>query len=211
MRNDPKVRSEIAKTFIRDEKGHFVKKPKVEQSPVSQQPLNPISQFLHDETQVHHTNSDALLDVHVGNPLKRIADLLEQIKKQKAFSFDIKGSLGLAGIMLTLGVFGIFGGTKALCSKGEQSKIGMLRILPFTEVIEQTWVQKLPLIGSYFPSKEVNRVLLIDNNKTTTHILPKRGISLTQFNNQEVVITGEYNSCSADLSLADQSHITTSY
>jgi len=36
-------------------------------------------------------------------------ELLQDIKKQKAFSFTLKGSLGIAGVALALGMFGIFG------------------------------------------------------------------------------------------------------
>lgn len=63
-------------------------------------------------------DDDTLINVHVGNPLEKIVKLLEQLKKQKAFSFTIKGTLGLAGIALFITAFGIFGGTKAFCSRG---------------------------------------------------------------------------------------------
>ncbi|MDO8658298.1 MAG: hypothetical protein Q7K55_06155 [Candidatus Levybacteria bacterium] len=74
-------------------------------------------------------DKDTLIDVHVNNPLKRIVELLQDIKKQKVFSFSVKGSLGIAGIALVLTGIGIFGGTEAFCSKGAQSHIGTIKAL----------------------------------------------------------------------------------
>jgi len=94
---------EVAKSEARDDKGHFihVEKPSPEQPqnpqpPQEPQHQNPVSKFLSDHTR-YDKSQDDLLDVHVANPLRRIAQLLEDIKRQKAFSFTLKGSLGLAG------------------------------------------------------------------------------------------------------------------
>src|SRR3989338_7295204 len=52
---------------------------------------NPISNFLRNNTSVSKTKDDStLLEIHIGNPLRKITQLLEEIKKQKAFSFTLK-------------------------------------------------------------------------------------------------------------------------
>src|SRR3989338_3621357 len=95
---------------------------------------NPISNFLRNNTSVSKTKDDStLLEIHIVNPLRKITQLLEEIKKQKVFSFTLKGSLGIMGVALALSVFGIFGGSKMLCDKGVQTKLGTLKILAVPE------------------------------------------------------------------------------
>src|SRR5215204_929059 len=73
---------------------------------------------------VHYNkNDDDVLDVHIGNPLHKIVKLLEDIKKQKAFSFTLKGSLGIAGVVMAFSFLGVLGAGNVLCSKGVQSEI----------------------------------------------------------------------------------------
>src|SRR3989344_7304729 len=93
---------------------------------------DPIEKFISEN--IHYSkNKDNLLDVHIGNPLRRIAELLEEIKRQKAFSFTLKGSLGIAGVALALGVFGVLGSGRILCDKGIQTQIGTIKILSVQE------------------------------------------------------------------------------
>ncbi len=103
------LKSIVAENKERDKEGHFVKGEKQEETT----PKNFATQLLES---INGTNkkvkesSDDLIDVHVGNPLRRVIELLQDIKKQKAFSFTLKGSLGIAGVALALGLFGVFCG-----------------------------------------------------------------------------------------------------
>src|SRR5436190_1901612 len=107
------AKSVAAKKRVRDENGHFFSPEPVVPPPpppiVTPKSSNPLSTFFSTNTH-YDKNKDDLLDVHVGNPLSRITKLLEDIKKQKAFNFTLKGSLGVMGVVLVLSVFGIFGG-----------------------------------------------------------------------------------------------------
>lgn len=89
--------SQLAEERPRNEHGHFITLPDTQPT----HDKNILSRFLHNNSNVSKIADDnTLIDVHIGNPLRRISQLLENIKKQKAFSFNIKGSLGLAGILL---------------------------------------------------------------------------------------------------------------
>src|SRR3989304_9340450 len=116
---------------------------------------------------VHYSkNKDDLLDVHIGNPLRRITELLEEIKRQKAFSFTLKGSLGIAGVALALGVFGVFGGGKILCEKGVQSYIGTVKTLNVMEQ-ESSGIPVLSQFLDYFAPKQThNKVVLVKNDES---------------------------------------------
>lgn len=200
------LKSEIAKEKIRDSEGHFIHTERSE-VPSAVEGQNPISQFLSQHSHYDKTQDD-LLDVHVGNPLQKIVTLLQDIKKQKAFSFTLKGSLGITGVALALGVFGVFGTGQILCDKGVQSEIGTIKILSVKE--EQA---PLPVIGSFIslipPISPIsqnlhNRIVLIKNNETVIFLFPTSPIiqkSLTSYNNYPIIATGNYDSCSQTLTI----------
>ncbi|MCL5432541.1 MAG: hypothetical protein M1524_00290 [Patescibacteria group bacterium] len=194
------LKSEIAKEKPRDEEGHFVHVEKPESPSTGNQ--NPITKFFSEHS--HYSKSDDdLLDIHVGNPLRKIVELLQQIKKQKAFSFTLKGSLGIMGVFLTLTVFGVLGGGKMLCDKGTQTEIGTIKTL----IIKEDASQKIPVwsnISDYFVYKEKeNRVVLVKNDNSVINLLYSNKVDLKRFGSLPVLVTGNYDSCSRTLNLKD--------
>src|SRR5256885_10402131 len=126
-------KSDIAQRKERDEHGHFLH---VDPSQSSSNSQHPTIENLPGISIEKTKDDNTLVDVHVNNPLKRIETSLKEIKKQKAFSFDIRGSLGLAGIAIALTTFGIFGGSHALCGKGIQSHLGTIKSLQLMDEAE---------------------------------------------------------------------------
>lgn len=161
----------------------------------------PIEKLLKES--IHYSKKqDDLLDIHIGNPLRKITLLLEQIKKEKAFSFTLKGSLGAMGVVLVVGSFGIFGGEKLLCNKGIQSHIGTVRILN-TQDLEASTV---PLFSGFIDYlKGITgtgvthpRIVLIQNEKTIA--LPySASHNISTYSGVMVIATGDYDSCSQTL------------
>ena len=184
----------------RDAEGHFISKDEAK----SHQSTNPISRFLHDETAIHKAKDDELIDIHIGNPLRRITELLEQIKKQKAFSFTLKGSLGIMGIALVVGTFGFLGGTKALCDKGTMTKLGTVRELSFKENSERTLLYYIPFLDKLFPDRKVARKILIGEDNRIYHILFKQDTTPYPLPTTTYLLTGSYDSCSETLTVDDQ-------
>lgn len=192
----------VASSIPRDSEGHFihVEHPQNENSETSRH-TNPISQFLHDETAIHKSNHDELIDIHVGNPLRRITQLLEEIKRQKAFSFTLKGSLGIMGVALALGTFGIFGGTKALCDKGVQTKIGMIRTLTYQEEKAVSFLNDIPVLNMLFKKPTTNRTILLEPNNNVIHVVLKKYVTLPVDLQRPILTTGSYDSCSNTLTV----------
>ncbi|MDO8658960.1 MAG: hypothetical protein Q7K55_09550 [Candidatus Levybacteria bacterium] len=217
-----KKRSQEAEAKPRDPHGHF--------TPESEQPsslseasrkggskLSFLKSIFPTGTNIGKTeNEDTLIDVHVNNPLKKIVELLQDIKRQKVFSFSVKGSLGIAGIALVLTGIGLFGGTQAFCSKGIQSHIGTIKTLQIQEEVTVSSIpviSQIPLISQIsqivFPQQTIlrNRIILVKSDNSTIRIIPSRNFSLSQFTNSFVITTGNYNSCSQTLNLKDSSSI----
>ena len=156
-----KIRSEEIASRPRDESGRFIRVPDYKDG------KNTLERFLLSHTG-NSKNQDDLIDIRIGNPLGRIIALLEDIKKQKAFSFTLKGSLGVAGVVLFVSVFGIFGGSKILCDKGLQTQVGTIKVLKAREI----YSREVPVISYllYYlsPQKKLikNRTVLVSDNKT---------------------------------------------
>lgn len=195
------IKSEIAKEKPRDRQGHFLRaeKPKPQS-----QPKDPVSKFFSGHTR-YSKNQDDLVNIHVGNPLRRITSLLEEIKRQKAFSFTFKGSLGIVGVALALSLFGIFGGGKLLCDKGIQSQIGLIKILNATEKQSSDIPFLSPLIDFFSSLSSSNplypRTLLVKNDNSAIHLPFSQFVDYALFQNRLVIATGNYDSCSQTLKI----------
>ena len=163
-------------------------------------------------------DKDELLDIHIGNPLKRITEILEDIKKQKAFSFTLKGSLGIMGVAVALSTFGIFGGSKALCDKGTQSYIGTVKQLAYIEEPTYPLLTQLTdaysvLIGGRPHEKPTTKLILIQQDNTAINLVISRALdrggpvplwlsdTLTKATNIPLIITGTYDACSRTLTI----------
>ncbi len=153
---------------------------------------------------VHYSkNKNDLLDIHIGNPLRRITELLEEIKRQKAFSFTLKGSLGIAGVVLALGVFGVLGGGRMLCDKGIQTQIGTIKIL----AIQEKEPDGLPILSNildwFSPKPSYNRTVLIREDNSAIRLPYSREVNFSQYSNFQVIATGNYDSCAQSLTIQD--------
>lgn len=198
--------SEFASDRERDDHGHFIHKFPTPPKPGSEPSLTEKLFPTHVSVD-HKVTQDALLDVHIGNPLRKITQLLQEIKQQKAFSFTLKGSLGIAGVVLTLSLFGFFGSTQLLCSKGEQTLSGTIKALAVTNKPKE-----IPVLGQFINSFNyivfhkdwptgTRRYVLVDLKDAATVAIVGSEADILPFLNQVVYTTGDYNSCSRILHL----------
>lgn len=194
-------KSQIASKRQRDAHGRFLPSPDAKNP--KPRP-NPLTEFLKDQTSIHRSQHDELIDIHVGNPLRKITELLEDIKRQKAFSFTLKGSLGVAGIAVVIGTFGIFGGTKAFCSKGTQTKIGEIKELRYKENSHMSLLDYIPFVASFIPERRISRTILVDSSGTIIHLVRKNNVDFQLEQSKNKIITGNYDSCSETLTVDQQ-------
>lgn len=205
---------EVAAKMPRDEDGHFTSSareiPNPPASPSTDK--NILSRFLRDNSEVSKTTDDnTLINIHIGDPLRRINSLLEDIKNQKAFSFNIKGSLGLAGIFVILTTFGIFGGSRVLCGKGEQSHIGKVMQLNLPQQPQSpSLIQRAQNIWEAIFGKTVqkqptaqNRLVLVENDKTVFHVLGSVPAGVLEVSTAPVILTGDIDSCAQTITVKD--------
>jgi hypothetical protein len=207
-------KSDIAKEKLRDDKGHFIHPS----SPPN--PSNPSHPLQTPGFAVHKTSDDnTLVDVHVNNPLHKITEILEEIKKQKAFSFTLKGSLGIMGVVLAFSVFGFFGTAHILCDKGIQTKSGIIKILhpDLSEDESPGLYGKVTSALKYYSNitsgtptnvkKDTARYILYTADHQAIHIIPSSGITLQTLQNTSIFATGTYDSCSEELKIQKPNNI----
>lgn len=210
MANHPENKQEK----LRDEEGQFISKEEAAKRDKEIAGRTPVEHFSHNTTHFKELKDDkTLIDLHVGNPLRRITELLEDIKKQKAFSFTLKGSLGVAGVVLVLTAFGFLGGSQMLCDKGTQSMMGYIRVLQVPEVEKSN----IPLVGPvidfysvwFTTPKPVEklRTVLITQDSHTIHLPYSRFVNYLPYVSQNIIATGEFNSCSKTLRITDPINI----
>lgn len=209
-----------------DEHGRFTKKPDTSASkslssvedhtsPTVISPSGTLTDIIQKEIKVENTSDpDTLVDVHVGNPISPVKKIWEEIKKQKAFSFSIKGSLGLAGIIIAISAFSIFGGTKIMCLAGQQSHIGVLMQLNIKEGQDSlTIVDRIVNLWNRLTGQPVKKskrpgyiVVLVQEDKSVLQIkgeIPENLLTSAS----TVIITGDMDSCSRTITLKGQSAI----
>ena len=168
-------------------------------------PKDPLGKLISEHTH-YSKNKDELLNIHVGNPLRRITELLEEIKKQKAFSFTLKGSLGIAGVFLALSIFGILGGGKILCDKGNQSQIGTVRILNIKDTDNASDLPIISLWINYFkPRHTYSRAVLIRPSGDVIRLPYSNVVNFSTYANYDVVATGNYDACDQSLTITNPS------
>jgi hypothetical protein len=178
--------------------------------PVKTPAASTLSKLVTGKTKISKTtDDDTLIDVHVGNPLRRITELLEDIKKQKAFSFTLKGSLGIMGVVLTFSLLGFFGTTHALCDKGVQTHIGRIKVLGVTETEPDNLVARIQRTITYFShlftlppdTSPRYRYILETPEHMAIHVSRGRDVTLSTFKDKAVYATGLYDSCSQELTV----------
>lgn len=177
------------------------------------------TQYLREHTHPSRDKDD-LLDVHIGNPLKRITELLEDIKRQKAFSFTLRGSLGIMGVALALSTFGILGGSKMLCDKGTQSYIGIVKQLTYVEEDAYPLLTQISdayniLVGGRPHEKPTTKLILIQRDSSAINLQIARLLDrggpvpdwMAPFLNRPAIVTGNYDSCSRTLKIEQQTGV----
>lgn len=204
-------------TIPRNEHGEFSAKPVTQKKPDETTKDPSVSSFLKNlvsqNTSVSKTDDeDTLLDVHVGNPLHKIIELLKDIKKQKAFSFNIKGTLGIAGVVVVIAGAGVFGGLQSLCNKGIQSQIGTIRILTINEdtvPVDRPLANKIREIFNRpaLTTTQTRRTILIKSDYSVIRLVIPVSLSLLDFLNVPVIATGNYDSCYQTITIKDKTGI----
>lgn len=160
------------------------------------------------------TESDHLVDVKIHNPLKKIEQLIDEIRRRQTTQFAFKASIPLIALPLALAlIFGLGGfqlGKIAapVCLTRTATRLGTLHVLTVLVQMEPTWLERLtPWLGS--PQRKQSRTIALLEEKTATLTVEYTlSQSLTAYNGRRVAVTGTFNPCTEVLILEAVENIT---
>ena len=160
-------------------------------------------------------DDSTLIDIKVTNPLKRIYELLQDIKKHQSTTFSLRFTIPLIALPIFLLVAFQLGRGSYVCTQDFTSKKGVIKITKVDIPVEQNglftqlWrTLRAPAISSTTSSYITEDRLLLDTQLgDIIHILANKSIDMAYFQDQTVIVSGIYSSCTNVLTLNSQKNI----
>lgn len=204
---DNKKRSEQAKERVRDQSGHFISlKPKVKVA--GQADL--ISSLVHAEKE---TDDSSLINLKVNNPFEKILRYLKDIRDKQSTTVSMKFTIPLVALPIAILLSFQLGRYQSQCNSYFSSQIGIVENIEMVrKTASDNWFLKLlgylPGLGEVYLKEELlhqpvlmvspERSILIDNKTKST---------LEGFGKNQVIVSGDYNSCTQTLTLDSAENI----
>ena len=150
-----------------------------------------------------------LIDIKITNPLKKIYELINEIKKKQSTTLSLKLTIPLVALPIFLFVAFQLGKDQALCEQYFTSRIGIVKTLDVEEAVETGGLlSKLKIKSPTTVYEHVQRTILIDSVGSIITILNQKQVDISKYENTKVVITGTYSSCTDVITLVSKDNIT---
>ena len=150
-----------------------------------------------------------LIDIKITNPLKKIYELINEIKKKQSTTLSLKLTIPLVALPIFLFVAFQLGKDQALCEQYFTSRIGIVKTLDVEEAVETGGLlSKLKIKSPTTIYEHVQRTILIDSVGSIITILNQKQVDISKYENTKVVITGTYSSCTDVITLVSKDNIT---
>lgn len=206
---DSKKRSEQAKSRVRDQSGHFISiKPKVK---VSGQ-----ADLINDLVNVKDGDNkgSAWATLTLNHPFEKIIAILKQIKDKQSTTVALKFTIPLVALPIAIVVAFQFGRYQRECNSHFSTQIGIVENI---EIVRKTapdnWVLKLlgylpGLGGVYLKEELLTQTVLIVSPERNILIANQTKSNLEGFAKNQVIVSGDYNSCTQTLILDSSENIS---
>ena len=150
-----------------------------------------------------------LIDIKITNPLKKIYELINEIKKKQSTTLSLKLTIPLVALPIFLFVAFQLGKDQALCEQYFTSRIGTIKTLDVQEAVETGGLlSKLKIKSPTTVYEHKQRTILIDSVGSIITILNQKQVDISKYENTKVVITGTYSSCTDVITLVSKDNIT---
>jgi len=160
-------------------------------------------------------DDSTLIDIKVTNPLKRIYELLQDIKKHQSTTFSLRFTIPIIALPIFLFVAFQLGRGSYVCTQDFTSKKGIIKLIKVDVPAEQDgfisklWknigVPSVSGISSEYVTEE--RVLLDTQMGNIIHVMSTKAVDMQYYKDQTVVITGTYSSCTNTITLNSENNI----
>ena len=157
-----------------------------------------------------------LIDVKVNNPLHRIAEILEEIKNHQSTTFDLKFTVPLVALPIFLLVAFQIGRVQITCAPQFSSKVGTLKLVSVMAPKSQPGLFSVfssifPSLPQLLPQRDLElttKALLIPSTGEPLTILHDPNNTLLDYADQQVVVTGNFSSCTGSITLDSPQNIS---
>lgn len=159
---------------------------------------------------------NTLIDIKITNPLRKIYQLIQEIKKKQSTTFSLKFTIPLVALPIFLFAAFQLGRDKGMCEQYFTSKIGMVKSISIE--IPTSEQKKRPLLDFFQNLFRINkpgseytiekRNLLIGTGGEITTILNPKKVPLDSFENKSVLVTGTYSSCTDIITIVSEKNIS---
>ncbi len=146
-------------------------------------PIQPITRLFNTS---ESDDPEALIDIKVTNPLKKLYKILEDIKKHQATTFSLKFTIPLVALPLFLFAAFQLGRGEAICRQNTVSRTGLLMNIMVD--VPQDSIDQAPVIGTILKLfgwqestskyETEDRAVLMDSTGSTVTVLHPDKISL---------------------------------
>ncbi len=205
---DSKKRSTEARVRQRDQNGHFIPiKPKVK---VTGQ-ANLLSELIDTSG---NPDSDSMMGVYFKNPFKKIIEILDDIRKKQSTKVNLSFTIPLVALPIVIIMAFQFGRYQSSCNDYFSSQIGTLQNITITRTFSpDNWFLKLlsslPYLDNiYNRSETLVQPILVKEDGQTVIIQNEANTDLDPFTASKITIFGNYNSCSAIITLDSAQNIS---
>lgn len=205
---DSEKRSKEAKKRLRDKSGHFVSlKPRVKLA--GQADL--LSKLV---TTSEGKDESSILSVTLRDPFQKVIQILKDIRDKQSTRVNLSLTIPLVALPIVILLAFQFGRYQSTCSPYFTSQSGTLhRVTIEKTVAPDNWFLKaltyLPFLSDAYNKKEpFPQPVLIAEGKEDIVINNEADADLDAFVQSNVLIFGEYNSCSKTLNLDSAQNIS---
>lgn len=174
---------------------------------------NAFSHLIHAE---HNHDENTIIDIKVSNPLKQIVTLLKDIKRRQATTFSLKFTIPLVALpVFILAAFQV-GRYQTSCAPVFSTKSGLLKTIVVdvptkNDNIITTMLEpfiSIPKLKTGVPLESEIRSILVNPQQEIVTVLHSSTLSLTGYQNRNVLVTGNFSSCSNVITLESDKNIT---
>lgn len=163
-------------------------------------------------------DDSTLIDIKVSNPLKRIYDLLAEIKKHQSTTLSLKFTIPLIALPVFLFAAFQLGRGETACIPLTTTKVGVLKNIT-VDVPKNPPSGLMRLLAVFRKTQKVtpaselvtaDRAVLINAWGETLTIVHEAstGAILKGLENQKVMVTGTYSACTSSITLESGKNVS---
>lgn len=161
-------------------------------------------------------DDSSIIDIKIANPLKKIYELLQDIKKHQSTTLSLRFTIPLIALPVFLLVAFQFGRESYICSQDFTTKKGVIKLTTVEKPVNQDGllsriVTSFDIFNIKTPSTTYTYeelVLLDDQVGTIVQVVPNKSLELGKFRDQTVLVSGIYSACTNILTLNSDKNIT---